>query len=494
MSNKKTPFAVDRRHFIKVGVAASCLSAIDATAKPKTPRRQPNVLYVFDDQHRAASLPGEPFSRVAAPNIDAFRRANLSMDQCISNFPLCVPYRAVLMSGKYPSQSGVTSNDTFLNTSEFTLTRAFKASGYRVGYVGKWHLAQPDDQTAVFIPPGPQRFGIDDWHVWDNTNNKYECWTYHSETGEKVPCTKWAPINQTDQAVELITGYGAAPQHTPWMLFVSWNPPHPAYNAPQEDREANPMGKLEYRPNVKLSPDSKDRFMHQMNTFHNATQGYMGCITGVDIEFSRLLKTLDDTGQAKDTIVIFTSDHGDMLGSHGRTGKVVPYEESCHVPFSVRYPGVTPRSAASKQLFAAIDIYPTLCGLAGVPVPPGQCSGRDLSDVLRGNDVKDAPQAVFLMAGAGGPKAGTRIPREDGNDGGSDDAPPQYRGLRTERYTYAVTQQERWLLFDDEKDPYQLTNLANDPAHRALMEGFDTQLRQHIRETKDAFLFPQLFA
>ena len=198
------------------------------------------------------------------------------------------------------------NNVTFMKTSEFTITKAFKACAYQVGYVGKWHLAQPDDTTAVFIPKGPLRFDIDDWHVWDNTNNKYGCWTYDPDSGKKIGATKWAPTNQTDQAIDLIKGYGAEAKRTPWMLFVSWNPPHPAYNPPQNDRDSNPLNKVKFRPNVRLAPDSKDRFMHQENTFDIATQGYLGGITGIDAEFGRLLQALGETGQTEDTILIFT--------------------------------------------------------------------------------------------------------------------------------------------------------------------------------------------
>ena len=478
---------MDRRTFVKTGVGASLGVAVrDASAAPK--RKHPNILYVFADQHRAVSLPGEPFSHVAAPNLEKFRAANMSMDQCLSNYPLCVPYRSILMSGRYPAQTGVLDNAHFLPTSEFTITKAFKASGYWVGYVGKWHLKQPDDATAVFISNGPYRFQIDDWHVWDNTNDKYHCWTYNHETGEKIVATKWAPTNQTDQAIELMNGYAKNPEQ-PWMLFISWNPPHPAYNPPQEDRDKNPIPEIKLRPNVKMEPKSETPWMRKDPNFHTAIQGYEGGITGVDGEFGRLLTALDATGMTDDTIVIYTSDHGDMLASHGRTGKVVPHEESCHVPFMIRYPGVTPQGASSKELFAAINIYPTLCGMAGVPVP-ASCAGRDLSGLLRGRKHVDAPDHMFLMAGAGG--ARTHDVLGEHEDADSPTRPPHYRGLRTARYTYAVSQESRWLLFDRQEDPYELKDLSSDPQHAELMQGFDEKIKVWLKQTGDAFVYPKL--
>jgi arylsulfatase A-like enzyme len=160
---------MNRREFVSSGVAVGLAGHLQPV-KSKRPAKRPNVLYVFDDQHRAVSLPGEPFAAVAAPNIDKFRRDNMSMDNCISNYPLCCPYRAVLMSGKYSATNGVMNNDIAMKYSEFTLTKAFKAAGYRVGYVGKWHLAGNHDLDFKFIPKGPGRVEGDDGPAGANTH------------------------------------------------------------------------------------------------------------------------------------------------------------------------------------------------------------------------------------------------------------------------------------------------------------------------------------
>ncbi|WP_269724657.1 sulfatase-like hydrolase/transferase [Sphingomonas sp. PAMC 26617] len=219
-----------------------------------------------------------------------------------------------------------------------------------------------------------------------------------------------------------------------------------------------------------------------------AMQGYYGAITGVDAEFGRLLAALEAIGAVDDTFVVYTSDHGDMMGSQGRMAKQVPFEESCRVPFFVRYPGVTPKGGASDTLFAAIDIYPTMCGLAGLPVPH-HCAGRDLSGVMRGEQTSASP-AVFLMnqlpRSSGGPEA----IGEDGDGGEVSPAgslpshpgkrlgtkfinQPTYRGLRTDTHTYAVAETGRWCLYDNVADPFQLKNLVSDPAQQALMARFD---------------------
>jgi arylsulfatase A-like enzyme len=135
---------MNRRQFVQGSVAAGLASNLHAQAVAKAPRKRPNILYIFDDEHRAVSLPGEPgCTELLAPNLDAFRRANFSMNQCISNYPLCSPHRAVLMTGVWPYQNGVTRNWVELGTDHLSLGQVFSDHGYRTSYVGKWHLAGP---------------------------------------------------------------------------------------------------------------------------------------------------------------------------------------------------------------------------------------------------------------------------------------------------------------------------------------------------------------
>ena len=155
---------MNRREFLKQTAAASLAATAvrNASAEP-TAHKPWNVLYLFSDQHRAASLPGEPFNQSEAPTLDRFRRKNLSMDTCVSNYPLCVPHRAILMSGLYPAQSHVEGNEDSLKPTMVGLGEAFQKAGYHTGYIGKWHLYNGEDQ---FVPKGPLRFGFDDWHAW----------------------------------------------------------------------------------------------------------------------------------------------------------------------------------------------------------------------------------------------------------------------------------------------------------------------------------------
>ncbi len=501
-----------RREFVKAGVAAG----LGAAVRPKSQAKRPNVLYVFSDQHRAASLPGMPCNEAAAPNIAAFRSANFSMDMCVSNYPLCTPYRGMLMTGKYPHQSGLVAGGVKMNPDEFTLTKAFKAAGYHTSYIGKWHLGR----DSQFVPPGPLRFGIDDYLIWSKTDRHYSSYTFDPVTGQKLTPPGWNATAMTDQAIALLKAKPAGPDSQPWFMEVSWNPPHPPFDPPAAD-QAPYAGTLQRRPNVKIGRGPKP--VQSDENFHAAAQGYFGGITGVDLEFARLLKTLDEIGAAGDTIVIYTSDHGEMMGSQGLMGKRVPFEESIHVPFLVRYPGVTGKGGRSKALFAAIDIYPTVCGLAGLQVPK-HCQGRDLSGIMRG-EAAEAAKIVFLMNThdtANNPYNGDKnttyeIPNtqhteknihatanetddagEEGNaegKAGGKTGPPQgpiFRGARTDQYTYAVNENGRWVLYDNLADPYQLKNLVEDARHKERMDGFDAQIKAWMQHTGDPFSYPAI--
>ena len=415
---------MNRRDFVRAGFATAVAAGTDVAALAAEPaetgRKRMNVLYLFSDQHRECSLPGKPHCSVEAPTLDRFRRENFSMDNCISNYPLCTPYRAILMTCRYPQQTGVMMNGATLAPDPQALGHTFRDAGFYTGYVGKWHLE--DFREEVFVPAGPRRQGFDDWHAWAATGKHYGAWTFDPDTGKKIQPKGWNATLMTDDALRFVHAQRAAEK--PWFLVVSWNPPHPAFDPPADDAALYPPAKLDFRPNL-AKPTQRDigfsPWITDEERLRAAQQGYYGGITGIDKEVACILEALDETGQAQNTIVIYTSDHGEMMGSHGRGNKEVPFEESCHVPFFVRVPGVTQAGGTSKELFGAIDIFSTLCGLAGIAVP-AHCAGRDLSSVMTGKGSAPPTEGVILMANRGG---GFVI----------QDPTPFYRGIRTDTHT-----------------------------------------------------------
>lgn len=407
-------------------------------------------------------MPGEPYNQARAPNLARLASQAVSFRNCISNYPVCSPYRAMLMTGRWPYQTGITDNGLQLGDEEVSLGETFARQGYRTGYIGKWHLSA-DDEAGRFIPPGPRRQGFEDWHVWGRTGQHFDqSVTFHPRTGERLQPRGYNCTRMTDTAIDFIRRH----RGRPWMLMLSWNPPHPVYeDAPPEFMKQYDPAALVFRPNVQGGGQPGLR---------RSLQGYYAHITALDAEMGRLLALLDETGEAENTIVVYTSDHGDMMGSQGFGGKRLPYEESCKTPFLVRYPGVTPAGRTADVLLSVIDVYPSLCALAGLPIPP-HCVGTDLSRAMRGEAVR-GPESVPLM----------HIAKERAT-GGVNHPAPLFRGVRTGRYTYAVTGQGRWCLYDNREDPYQLRNLIRDPGQAKLARELDGVVLDWLKKAQDPF-------
>ena len=468
---------MDRRQFLKNSATLSTAATLGRTAHALTKRTRPNVLYVFSDQHRAMSMPGERDSQVVAPVLDRFRKQNLEMRACISNYPLCVPHRGIFISGLYPNQSKVNNNESTLEPVVPGLGTTFHDAGYNTAYVGKWHLYHGESE---WVPPGPYRFGFEYWRVWANTNKHYDGITF-DETGKRIEMPGYQPTRMTEQAIEFLQSQKGADK--PFFMVVSWNPPHPPFDPPADDRAPYDPATLIERPNVRF-PKPEDKLTNPYpqlaspETLRKAEQGYYGGVTAIDKEFNRLLQELEKLGMADDTIVIYTSDHGEMMGSHGHMAKQMPHEESCHVPFYLRIPGAT-RGTKSDVLFSSVDIYPTLCGLASIKVP-SHCSGQDFSGVMRGRAHGPDPEMVFLMNNQG-PSTRQEVNVQT------------YRGIRTRTHTYAVQLDGQWCLYDNVADPYQMHSVLKEPAQQALIAKLQKALLAWGRQTNDTFPYEAAF-
>ncbi len=456
------------RREVLQGLAAVGASAGAARAQAS---RKPNLLFVFSDQHRACTMPGEEYNDAAMPSLVRVASQGTTFTHCISNYPVCSPYRGILMTGRWPFQTGIVDNSHELRRNEYSLGEAFRDAGYHTGYVGKWHLDARGAEGHALKPAGEARHGFAEWRAWYNTNPHFDrSHTFHRASGrQQVPAGYNATL-MTDDAIDFVERN----RHRPWMLVLSLNPPHPPFgDAPQELMRNYPPGDLRLRPNA---VESVTRGVGgRGRSVREDLVGYNAHVEGVDIEIGRLSACLDRIGLADDTIVVYTSDHGEMLGAQNRMGKRLPHDESCRVPFVVRAPGA-PAGRSSDVMLGAIDLYPTLCGLAGIPVPAG-CAGRDLSAVVRGEPL-DGPEHQFLM----------HIAKSHAS-GGMNHAAPLFRGIRTPRYTYACGEIGRWCLYDNREDPYQQRNLADDPSRGALMSELDGEVLRYLRAARDRYAY-----
>jgi len=427
---------------------------------------RPNVIYVFSDEHRWHSMGSTDMPQVKTPNMDRLAAQGFAFTHCISNYPVCTPHRAILMTGRWPYQHGLTDNEIPLSSDEVTLGKVFKAAGYRTGYIGKWHLGGTRAEP----------FGFDESIIWTGTNNHWKS-TYHAAGGPPVTTKGYNATLMTDQALEFIDDN----RRRPFFLMLSWNPPHTNFtDAPEPYKELYPKeDSLPRRPNDATKTDRSGRkASHGLGgETWEEYRGYHAHSSAIDAELGRIMRKLDELGLAENTILVYSSDHGSMLGSHGAGGKRQPYDESIRVPFVVRWPAVIRPGTKADVLFGTIDVMPTLCGLAGVAIPK-TCEGQNLSPWIRGKD-GPRPASQFIM----------HIAKK--NAAGGDNHPaPLFRGVVTERFTYAVFPDRSACLFDNREDPYQMHNVADDPGRAAIREKLNAMLAEWLTKAHDPFVIP----
>lgn len=429
---------------------------------PAELREKPNVIFVFSDEHRYQSMGHTEMPKLKTPTMDRMAAEGFSFRQCVSNYPVCSPYRAMVMTGQWPYQTGIIDNGITLSPESGTVGKAFQAAGYRTGYIGKWHLGGTRAEP----------YGFDTSLIWEGTNTHYDESEYYPADGDPVKPKGYNATQMTDQALDFIEENKARP----FFLMLSINPPHSKFtDAPPEKLALYPEGSLPYRPNYGKADASEDTVFGQNGWPHY--EGYHAHISAVDDELHRILDALDVAGISEDTIVVYSSDHGSMHGSHGVGSKRQPYEESLRIPLIVYGPERVPSGGASDALIGAIDMVSTLCGLAGIS-PPANCAGEDYSGMLRGEEAP-ARDAQFIM----------HIAKSNAS-GGEEHPAPLFRGVRTTRYTYAVSEDSDLYLFDNVADPYQMKNLIADPGYAALREELRGRLARWLKRAGDPFVLP----
>ncbi len=423
---------------------------------PQGPARSPNVVFIFSDQWRASATGYSGDPNVKTPNLDRLAREGINFGTAVSVCPVCTPYRAALLTGRYPTRTGMFMNDLYLPDKELCMGEIFKAGGYETGYIGKWHL--DGHGRSTYIPP-ERRQGFDYWKVaeCDHTYPKSHYYTGNSE--EKKFWDGYDAFAQTKDAGQYIRDH--AKGEKPFLLVVSYGTPHfPHDTAPKDYKDLYPPAQLKTAPNV---PDSmKARVRHE-------AQGYYAHCTALDKCVGDLVQVLDQAGIADNTILVFTSDHGEMMGAHGISPSVKqhPWDESIRVPFLLRYPAAHGKSGKKvKMPIDTPDILPTLLSLAGIKIP-ATIEGEDLSQAVTGPEHDRAALIMSVSPFARGLK--------------------EYRGIRTGRYTYVRNLQGPWLMFDNETDPYQLKNLANNPEQAALQKQLEEQLQAELKKIGDEF-------
>jgi arylsulfatase A-like enzyme len=442
---------------------------------------------MFPDQFRRQAIGFMDADPVITPRLDKFAAESMVLTDAVSSYPVCSPFRAMLFTGQYPITNGVTTNcnssrDVMLRRDQRCLTDVLQDSGYSTGYLGKWHLDKPHEPFVgrrrgrvggpgggivwdEFVPP-ERRHGIGFWHAYNcrdqHMNPRY--WLTDSERTEPKYFDKWSTEHEADVAIEFIRnpqGKHRDPDE-PFALFIAPNPPHTPFDQVPKKYVDMYEGKtcrdLLNRPNVDLDNPHPQAKRHVKN--------YFAAVTGTDEQFGRILDALDEQGLSANTIVVFAADHGEMMGSHNRMHKSVVYEESTGIPFIIRWPGRIP-ARRDDLLLSPADIMPSLLGLMGLSARiPSGVEGRDYSEIMLGKGGKRPNSALYIRCS--GPRGGAR-------------------GVRTHRYTFAVTPKQEGgtetLLFDNKQDPYQLKNVA--ASRPEVVRRLSDELKKWLDRTDD---------
>ena len=420
--------------------------------------KQPNIVFILTDQWRAQATgyAGDP--NVQTPHLDALAEKSIRFDTAVSTCPVCCPARACLLTGQYPLTHGIFVNQIRLAPNTITLAEALSSHGYDTAYIGKWHL-DGDSHAHNYIPP-ERRLGFDFWRAHECSHNYYDS-PYYDDSGEMKKWKGYDAFAQTDCAIAYLES--RENEDGPFFLFVSYGPPHnPFHMVPEEYKALYEEDRIVLRENVPAECEA---------TARRDMSGYYAHITALDHCVGQIEEAMDSLRMADDTILVFTSDHGEMNGSQGHDRKIRPWDESILVPFLLHLPDGIGRQIEAP--FGIPDIMPTLLDLVSVPVPDG-IEGVSFAKHILGK--AEVPSEASLF--------GCYVPFANYayEHGGR-----EYRGVRTSRYTYVRDLKGPWLLYDNEEDPYQLENLCNRPEMRTVQTHLEGVLSGLLEEQNDEF-------
>jgi len=486
---------MNRREFLgkagMVGIGLGTVTGCAATGTAAKSSRRPNIIYLLADQLRYQSCGYAGDTKAHTPNLDRMAGEGISFRQAVSHMPVCSAYRASLFTGKHVSSTGMVINELRMNPNQRCLGHVLTDAGYETGYIGKWHLYAAQlghhfEPKNSFVPRGPDRLGWDGYWAAYNFHHQYYGTYYHTESPEKVFYGEgvFEPDAQTDMAMEFIREKSGG--DAPFSLVVSYGTPHDPWvksNVPKKFYDMYTDVTFDVPPNYsqEMDPygDGWSNIAKDPKKIDEWMRNYYAMTANLDWNIGRLITAVDDAGLAEETLIVFTSDLGEMFGGHGQMKKNIFYEEAARIPFLMRWKGQIPAGTVSDVCLNTPDIMPTLLGLASLGSQiPKSVEGMDLSRAARGKRGPE-PDAAFLM------NTGACAVWQDGHE---------WRALRDKRFTYAVFRgggekdlPRKEVLFDNVTDPYQMKDVSADPAYQDRMEKFRAMLAAKMEKLNDTF-------
>jgi N-acetylglucosamine-6-sulfatase len=461
--------------------AAGAAPAVAQSAATRRRDNRPNIVFVITDdlRHDYLGCTGHPFART--PNIDRVAREGVTFTNFFTAVPLCSPSRACFLTGLYPHAHRIINNDKHglaeISHTLLTFPRILRESGYETGFVGKWHMGFDDGR----------RPGFDHWVSFHAQGLYID--PVVNVNGDRRQLRGYMTDFLNDEAARFLN----RPHPQPFCLFVAHKAVHypylPArrhdklyesarYDPPQvrpEDLAGKPAMRLEMPPVDVLrmegaTPEPQESRRGRPETPDAVVRDQARCLASVDEGMGQILDALQRHGQLDNTIVIFTSDNGYLMGEHGQFDqKRWAYEESIRLPFVARYPKLIKPGSRREQMALSIDVAPTLLELAGVQ-PYSRMHGRSLLPVLRDGA---APLRDSLLVEHFVEKMVPTV--------------PDWQAVRTDacKYIHYPTLKNMDELYDLKTDPHEIRNLASDAGYSEPLARMQTELSRHLRETDD---------
>ncbi|MEM6391221.1 MAG: sulfatase [Planctomycetota bacterium] len=432
----------------------------------------PNVIWVLCDQLRAQALGHRGDPNVCTPNLDNLARNGTSFTHAVAGAPWCTPFRAAMLTSSYPHQNGCDRAPSALDPKRPTIAHAFRDAGYHTAYFGKWHLHGSNGD--VYIPPDA-RGGFDHWIGYENRNAQYDTDVHGTNLETPTRLDGYETDALTDLLLNHLESRKTDHPAQPFFSVLSVQPPHDPYVAPPEFHRGRNPASIQFRPNVPPVDRIRDRFAVDL-------AGYYAMIENLDHNVGRLRDRLRQLDVDRDTYLVFFADHGDCLGSHGQQQKSSPWEESVRIPFIVGRAGGgrRMRTGTCDAVLNHLDIAPTTLGLCGI-TPPDWMLGHNYADhCRRGTALPDAntePDSAYLQ----------QVPAKQM----AHSVNRPWRAVVTrDGWKYVCMPGHDWLLFNLNEDPYELANLAFDPAFARQRTRLLNRLRQWVHDTGDDFALP----
>lgn len=446
-------------------------------------QRKPNFLFIMDDQHRFDYLGCGGADFVRTPNLDRLAARGVRFTHCYTNSPLCAPARIALASGLQPVRLGALDNSSYLPPQVPTFYQRLRDNGYRVGCVGKLDLAKPDpyngrygDRPCVYqwgfthpqecegkmhagtspTPLGPYGFYLQEKGLFENFHRDYKAraengYILNAYRDSILPSEDFEDVYIGRKAAEWIKH---VPDDYPWFQFVSFVGPHSPYDPPTEyaDKYRQAEMPAAIRDSLKNKPEwvKGRKVTDDSAVIADTRRQYCAAIELIDDQVGLILDALEQRGMRDNTYIVFTSDHGEMLGDHGLYNKSVAYEPSLHIPLIVSGPGLE-RGTVSDALVELIDLNPTVCEWAGLLPQPHL----------------DAQSLVPLLSGRTGVHRSEIVSSEY-----------NFNCLRTETYKLIQNFNDIPELYDLRQDPEEIRNIADE--HQELVREFSQHIKQRF--------------